>query len=78
MKIFGITLLFAAGLATLLAIAANSPGIHSTPGIWLTILNLPGALFCVWMEGTWGFIVCALVNGLIYWALFTGGRKIFA
>jgi hypothetical protein len=42
MKTFLISLLIAISLAGSMAAAANVYGWHSTPGIWLFLLNLPG------------------------------------
>ncbi len=66
MKSLCITLVIAFVLTSSLGIAAYVYGYHSTPVIWLAMLNFPGVLFCAWMAGLPDYCLCALANWLTY------------
>jgi len=71
-KIYLPTFLLAIALSFALAIVSKTPGIHSTPGIWLTILGLPGTMIGVWTETALGdndllfYVTTALANWTFY------------
>ena len=69
-----ITLLIAVVLTSLMAIAMHVYGAHSTPGIRLMIVNLPGFAVMIWGGLLIGdnpvmYGVCALVNWAFYFYL---------
>jgi hypothetical protein len=81
MKVFLISLSIALALGGSMAAAANVYGWHSTAGIWLAILNLPGT--GVWVavvsriapqeDGNSGLcLVCVAVNSAFYFLLIKG------
>ena len=82
MKLYLSSALVASILAGAMAIVAHSPGIHSTPGFWLMVANLPGTVIGVWF-GMW--LGSELVNGPIFyllvaaanWAAYVSAAKIF-
>lgn len=54
-----------------MATAAHVYGWHSTPGIWLALLNLPGFLVAVWVSYLIGEnVVSYVVYGLVNWAFY--------
>jgi hypothetical protein len=59
-------LFLAIALISLLGISAHVYGYHSTPCIWLAMVNLPGVLFIAWLNGWPGFGAAILANGIIY------------
>jgi hypothetical protein len=71
-RIYALTFLVAIAIPIALAIVAGSPGIHSTPGIWLMVLGLPGTIIGLWTESGFGgspllfYIAMALSNGVLY------------
>jgi hypothetical protein len=69
-----LTLSIATILMSLLGIAAHLEGWHSTPGILLAVLNLPGALCMAWINGWPGFVIAILAN----WGLYHLIAKLFA
>jgi small basic protein len=48
MKLYLSSVFAASILASLMAYVPHSPGIHSTPGFWLMLANLPGTVVGVW------------------------------
>lgn len=70
MKAFGISLLLSAFLFSLFGVAGKMYGFHSTPGIWLAFVNLPGILCAVWIQNWIGFCVAITVNSMLYACLF--------
>lgn len=76
--------LAAAVLATVLVpLAGQFYGYHSTAGIWLGFLNLPGIAVEFWVNallksnGDWmdqfgGFVLCAVADWAVYFALLRG------
>ena len=67
MKPYILTLALAVCLVSLLVWAGNSDdGYHSTAGIWLGIINLPGSLFAAWIGGVWGLCLAVMTNWLLY------------
>jgi len=66
MKSLGISVLVSGFLVSLLGIAAKVYGVHSTPGIWLAMLNLPGILFVAWINSWMGFCIAICANSLLY------------
>jgi hypothetical protein len=71
-RIYALTFLVAIAIPIALAIVTGSPGIHSTPGIWLMVLGLPGTIIGLWTESGFGgnpllfYIAMALSNGVLY------------
>ena len=67
-RIYALTYLVAIAIPIALAIVTGSPGIHSTPGIWLMVLGLPGTIIELWTESGFGgnrvlfYIAIALSN----------------
>jgi hypothetical protein len=53
-RIYALTFLVAIAIPIALAIVTGSPGIHSTPGIWLMVLGLPGTIIGLWTESGFG------------------------
>jgi hypothetical protein len=76
MKVLAITLLISAILVCSLGVAEISEGIHSTPGIWLAFLTLPGGVFTAWVNGWPGYVIAAIVNSLLYAGFFQLVRHI--
>jgi hypothetical protein len=68
------TIILEASMAT----AVHAYGWHSTPGIWLALLNLPGIVPAIWILlriGSSGeydsllYVICGLVNWVFYFGL---------
>jgi hypothetical protein len=71
------TLLVAAVMAISMAMAGSMYGAHSTPGIRLLVVNLPGVIVALWAgylvgEGILFYIVCALANWAFYFYVAKG------
>ncbi len=72
-----IAFLLACSLPAALASVVRSPGIHSTPGIWLILAGVPGTFAAVWLydwigEGFAFYAVIAAVNWVFYLGLVKG------
>jgi arginine exporter protein ArgO len=78
MKVYLSALLFAAALASALAIVVHIYGPHSTPGIWMMVAGLPGTVI-----GTWAglltrqrivvfYFATVLANSAFYFILVKG------
>jgi len=78
MKAFGYSVLLSAFLFSLLGIAGRIYGFHSTPGIWLALVNLPGYLFAAWFTNWIGFCIAIIVNSIMYAGFFRVARWIIA
>lgn len=71
-RIYALTFLVATAIPIALAIVTGSPGIHSTPGIWLMVRGLPGTIIGLWTESGFGgnpllfYIAMALSNWVLY------------
>lgn len=74
MKTIGIFFLLSGLLFAVFEIATEMYGVHSTPGIWLALVNFPGILLVVWINGWMGFSIAIFVNSLVYFGAF----KIFS
>jgi len=71
-KIYVTTFLLAISLPIALAVVSKSPGIHSTPGIWLMLAGLPGTIIGTWTgmavadNGLLFYVATALANWTFY------------
>jgi hypothetical protein len=71
-RIYALTYLVAIAIPIALAVVTGSPGIHSTPGIWLMVLGLPGTIIGLWTESGFGgnrvlfYIAIALSLGSLF------------
>jgi hypothetical protein len=78
MKLFVPALLVAIALACAMAVVTHAYGPHSTPGIRILIVGLPGSLFGVWAGLMFGenqflfYAVTALVNSVCYFFVLKG------
>jgi len=80
LKILLWALFFAAAWTAALAVVAHSPGLHSTPGIWLGVFGLPGVVIANWVQGFvfhkfsnyLGYPRMFLVNWLFYCSVIQG------
>lgn len=66
MKPYAFTLLLSIFLVCLFGAAGHVYGYHSTPGIWLALLNLPGIVAVAWVNGVPGFCIAIAVNWIAY------------
>jgi len=79
-RIYALTYLVAIAIPIALAVVTGSPGIHSTPGIWLMVLGLPGTIIELWTESGFGgnrvlfYIAIALSNWVLYLLVIKGVR----
>ena len=63
----------AIALPIALALVARSPGIHSTPGMWLMIAGLPGTMIGAWTgDGLLFYFTSALANWTFYSCIAAG------
>lgn len=71
-KVYLLAFLAALAVPSGLAVVSKSPGIHSTPGIWLMLFGLPGIGFGWWLGSMFGqndqvvYIGTALANWVFY------------
>jgi len=73
-------LLLAVAWTAALATVAHSPGLHSTPGIWLGVFGLPGVVIANWVQSFLfhgfniylGYCLMFLVNWIFYWSVIQG------
>ena len=62
-----------------LAVVARSPGLHSTPGMWLGVFGLPGVVIANWVQSllhtfnySIGYSLMFLVNWFFYCSVIVG------
>lgn len=83
MKLLLITLVVAVTITSLLVAVDHSPGLHSTPGIWLSAPSLPGLLAvswaheldsknAIWNDGPLLWFVCGFADWIAYFGLAKG------
>jgi len=80
LKIAMWALLLAVAWTAALATVAHSPGLHSTPGIWLGVFGLPGVVIANWMQSFLfhgfnnylGYNLMFLVNWIFYCSVIQG------
>jgi len=72
-------LILAFGWTLALAIVAHSPGLHSTPGMWLGVFGLPGVVIANWVQSmlhkfnqSIGYSLMFLVNWAFYCTVIVG------
>jgi hypothetical protein len=74
-RIYPLIFALAAAVSAAIAYVDSSVGIHSTPGIWIMLLGLPGTIIGVWatLSSTHNVIfyaVASIVNWGFYVAVF--------
>lgn len=79
MKIVLWALLLAVAWTVALAAVARSPGLHSTPGMWLGVFGLPGVAIANWVQSSlhrfnfyFGYSLMFLVNWIFYCTVILG------
>ena len=73
-------LLLAVAWTIALAFVARSPGLHSTPGIWLGVFGLPGVVIANWAQpflfhrfnNYLGYALMFAVNWIFYCSVIQG------
>ena len=73
-------LLLAVAWTVALAVIAQSPGLRSTPGIWLGVFGLPGVVIANWVQSflfhrfnnSLGYPLMFLVNWIFYCSVIQG------
>ena len=79
MKIALWALILAVVWTVALAAVAQSPGLHSTPGMWLGVFGLPGVAIANWVQSSlhtfnryFDYSLMFLVNWIFYCSVILG------
>jgi hypothetical protein len=72
-------LVLAVAWTAALAAVAHSPGLHSTPGIWLGVFGLPGIVIANWVQSLlhkfnlyFDYFLMFVVNWIFYCSVIQG------